>query len=396
MTEDAATAPRGWRERLDTPAAPGLILLALGLTYVLFHLVLLAHGDVTRFIVAGQNHAVDPPKSLYVLKGAGFDGQFEYRLSLAPWDLTSHRGGIELDVPFRVQRITYPVLVWIFSGFGRPAAVPYALIGVNLGALGLLGALGGRLARSYGRHALWGLALGLYFGFVWTLSRDLTELVDAASLVAGIVGVRERKWWLATIGFSAAVLSRETSMAVVAAYGLWQLPRLWRTRRPSRPDLAWAVPLGLFVLWQAYGRWRLGVWPLRSDQANAGRPFVDLGHYTKLWFSHAGDSLPALARATELITVAAAVVAALVLAPWKDREGYLTVSVLALGALGASLSAAVWLGPADLRVLGSLYVLCIIAIMRSKRHWATLVLAGLVAVTVVQVAASAYHRAPIT
>jgi hypothetical protein len=384
------------RERLDRQAVPGLILLGLALTYVLFHLLLSAHGDVTRFIVAGRNHAIDPPKSLYVSKGDGFDGQFAYRLALAPWDLTSHRGGIAIDIPFRVQRITYPALVWVFSFFGRPVLVPYALIGVNLAAITLLGSLGGRLAQSYGRHALWGLALGLYFGFVWTLSRDLTELVDAASLVAGVVGVRERRWWLAAIGFSAAVLSRETSMAVVAAFGLWQLPRLVRTRRPARDDLAWALPLMLFVAWQAYGRWRLGVWPLRSDQANAGKPFVDAAHYLRLWLDHAGDSLPALARATEPITVAIAVVAALVLSPWRDREGYLTLSVAALAALGASLSAAVWIGPADLRVLGSLYVLCLLGVLRSRRHWSTLVLAVIVAATVVQVAAAAYHRAPIT
>jgi hypothetical protein len=383
------------RERLDRPAVPGLVLLALALVYVLFHLVLSAHGDVTRFILAGSNHVIDPPKSLYVSKGAGFDGQFAYRLSLAPWDLTSHRGGVQLDIPFRVQRITYPVLVWICSGFGRPAAVPYAMIAVNLAAIGGLGFLGGRLAQSSGRHALWGLALGLYFGFVWTLSRDLTELVDAASLVAGVVAVREKRWWLAALGFSAAVLSRETSMAVVAAFGLWQLPRLARTRRPALDDVVWALPLVLFVGWQAYGRWRLGVWPLKSDQANAGKPFVDAAHYMKLWLHHAGDSLPALARATEPLTVAAAVIASLVLSPWRDREGYLTLSVAALAGLGASLSAVVWIGPADLRVLGSLYVLCIVGMLRSRRRWATVVLALVVAVTVVQVVAAAYHRVTI-
>ncbi|MDX6256973.1 MAG: hypothetical protein QOJ11_3307 [Frankiales bacterium] len=380
----------------DRPLAPGLILLVLGLGYVVAHLVLSAHGDVTRFIVVGRDGTIDPPRWLHVFPGAGFDGQFEYRLGLAPWDFTSHRGGVRIDVPFRAQRITYPFLVWLASGFGRPRAVPYALVAVNLAALSTLGALGGRLARSYGRHAMWGLALGVYFGFVWTLSRDLTELVDAACLVAGVVGVRERRWWLAALGFSAAVLSRETSLAVVAAYGLWQLPRLRRTRRFTRADLAWGAPVAVFVLWQAYGRWRLGVWPIRSDQSNAGQPFVDLGHYIKLWLSHAFDSFSALARATEILTVFAAVVAALVLAPWRDREGYLTLSVVLLAGLGASLSGAVWMGPADLRVLGSLYVLCVVGVLRSRRPPARWVLTALVAVTAVQVLASAYHRAPIT
>ena len=79
------------------------------------------------------------------------------------------------------------------------------------------------------------------------------------------------------------MLSRETSLAVVLAYGLWQLPRLASDKRPADPTCVWAVPLAAFVLWQAYGRWRLGVWPIRSDQSNAGQPFVDLAHWTKVW-----------------------------------------------------------------------------------------------------------------
>jgi hypothetical protein len=156
------------------------------------------------------------------------------------------------------------------------------------------------------------------------------------------------------------------------------------------------VPLAAFVLWQAYGRWRLGVWPIRSDQHNAGQPFVDLAHYVKLWATHATDNLPSLARFTEPVTVAAAVIAALVLTPWRDREGYLGLGLLLLAGLGASLSAAVWVGPADLRVLASLYVVCVVAMLRSRRHWSTLVLVVVVGVTAVQVLASAYHRAPIT
>lgn len=375
---------------------PALILLALATVYVVLHLALSAHGDITRFIVISQRHVVGPTYAVHVNKGDGFDGQFAYHLALAPWDLTGHRGGIALDVPFRAQRITYPALAWLLSGFGRPAAVPYALVGVNLIAISGLGWLGGRLARGYGRAAAWGIALGLYFGFVWTLSRDLTELTDAACLVAGIVGVREKRWWLGSLGFAAAVLSRETSLIVVLAYGLWQLPRLARTKRPATQDLVWAVPLAAFVLWQAYGRWRLGVWPIRSDQANAGRPFVDLVHYTRFWASHAGDDLTSLIRLTELLTVAAAVVAAVVLAPWRDREGYLGLGVLGLGALGASLSAAVWVGPADLRVLASLYVLCVVAMLRSRRDWSTVVLTLVVAATALQVLASAWHRISLT
>ncbi len=156
------------------------------------------------------------------------------------------------------------------------------------------------------------------------------------------------------------------------------------------------MPLAGFVAWQAYGRWRLGVWPLHSDQANAGQPFQDAVTYMKLLLHHATDSWPALLKATEPITIAIAVLASLALAPWRDREGYLTVGTAALAFLGASLSAQVWIGPADLRVLGSLYVLCLLRLLRAKRHGATIVLGLVVAATVVQTLAAAWHRAPIT
>ena len=72
------------------------------------------------------------------------------------------------------------------------------------------------------------------------------------------------------------------------------------------------------------------------------------------------------------------------------------MGVLLLGALGASLSTAVWIGPADLRVLASLYALCVVAMLRSRRHAATLALSCLVGLTVLQLVVSAYHRVPIT
>ena len=85
-----------WRDR---PAVPAVVLFVLASAYVLLHLDLSAHGDISRFVVAGRHHVVAPTSHLYVDKGDGFDGQFEYRLALAPWDLTGQRGGIVLDGP---------------------------------------------------------------------------------------------------------------------------------------------------------------------------------------------------------------------------------------------------------------------------------------------------------
>jgi hypothetical protein len=45
--------------------------------------------------------------------------------------------------------------------------------------LGLGGAL---LARDSGRHVLWGLVLPGYWGYLWSLGRDLTEISAAGTI----------------------------------------------------------------------------------------------------------------------------------------------------------------------------------------------------------------------
>ena len=45
--------------------------------------------------------------------------------------------------------------------------------------MGVLGLLGGLAAQEAGRHALWGLIVPGFPGFVMTLARDLSEITAA-------------------------------------------------------------------------------------------------------------------------------------------------------------------------------------------------------------------------
>jgi hypothetical protein len=257
-------------DRWETPA-----LLVL-LVSVLFSLGLLTStgGDVSRLVDAGRVFT-DPtrtPPSLTVDSEFGFDGQFYYRLANAPFSTDRFVEGVRFDLPaLRAQRVFYPLLAWGASLGGRPGAVPWALLGVNLAAMAAVGALSGGLARASGHHALWGLLIAAYPGFAYSLSLDLTEIVATACLLAGLLALRRRRYRAATIALVLAVLTRETTVivpvGVLLAWG-WGRTRATTPSRP-RPDARAAatalVALAAFAAWQGWLWHRWGALPLSQS-----------------------------------------------------------------------------------------------------------------------------------
>jgi hypothetical protein len=125
-----------------------------------------------------------------------YDGQFFYRLALAPADLRLEAQGVRLDTALRRQRPGYPALAWLLS-CGRPTLVAWALLVVNVLGLGVLGLLGGLAAQDAGRHAL---TLGeLHVTGALALLGDPRRrlAVPAVALSAG---------WLTTAAFRALVV----------------------------------------------------------------------------------------------------------------------------------------------------------------------------------------------
>ena len=128
------------------------------LVFILVRLLRLADGDVGYFVLAGTEFT-DASAGLPLLDGAGYDGQFFHRLAVNPFDAGDRVAGTVLDSSWRAARIGYPLLAWIVGLSGVPAS--WALVIVNLAAITALGFLGGRIARSAGRDAMWGLLLPL-------------------------------------------------------------------------------------------------------------------------------------------------------------------------------------------------------------------------------------------
>ena len=106
-----------------------------------------------------------------------FDGQFFYRLGLAPFSGQPTVGGVTFDLPaLRGSRWGLGATAFLLS-FGQPVLVPWALLLINAVALVLLAVIGGCFARSSGIPATWGVLLPMWPGFAYTLTLDTSELL---------------------------------------------------------------------------------------------------------------------------------------------------------------------------------------------------------------------------
>lgn len=203
----------------------------------------------------------------------GYDGQYYYRLALDPLTTQATAHGITLDLPaYRQQRIVYPALAWAAAA-GDPQRVPAALVAVNVVGLCAVAAIGGRLAQTAGRHALWGTIFSSYPGFVVTLSRDLTEIAAAALLLAGLLLLRRGNERGGAVGFLLAAFTRETTLIASAATALTR----FAIRPPAiRRWLPFVLPALALVVWQQLLAQRWGATPLSQGVTALDPPLLGL------------------------------------------------------------------------------------------------------------------------
>jgi hypothetical protein len=272
--------PGSFLSRTDRPIVPGLIALLAVIAFVLARWQTWAQANIGRFILVGRHFVAVPsqlPHGIPVAPTYGYDGQFFYRLALNPTNFSHIAYGIRVDQPYRYMRIGYPWLAWLLS-LGQHALVPVVLVVINVVAIGVIGYLGGVLARQGGRHALAGLVLPAYFGLITSVSRDTAEPLAAACLLGGLLAVRARRPLLAGLLLAYGALTRESVMIAVAALAVVQVidvARGRRSMRPGRGDLAWALPAAAFVAWQVVVKLAVGRFPLLVDEGqNTGSPFI--------------------------------------------------------------------------------------------------------------------------
>jgi hypothetical protein len=369
------------RQRLDTPAVPMVVTVLLSTGFVVLRWLDAGHRTLGRFIVAGSKYSTksEIPKGIPIINRSGYDGQFYYRLALDPFNLSRAAYGIRLDSISRVERMAYPFLAWGLA-LGQHDRIPLTLVIVNVVAAGVLGLAGAMLAKTVGRHSAWGLVFPLYWGYLWTLGRDLTELTTAALVVLGLVALlRARPCW-AGLAFLGAVLSKETAVLVV---GTLALTSVWMRVRPSDSaavgdnrrgltwhpsDVAYVIPLVGFVLWQVILFIATTKVPIyKSGGENLGTPVLGLvrgiTHYANLF-----PSTASLLWFGELCLIIVLICAA---ARWRSgappQIRILWVVTIILGLCAAT---GVWLGDVGFRSLDDIYLLCwIVLLYQRTRIW---------------------------
>jgi hypothetical protein len=268
---------RSLASKTDRPILAGLIALLAALAFALARWQTWANGSIGRFILVGRHFSTPSqlPRGIPVAPTYGYDGQFFYRLALAPLNFSRTAYGITMDHPYRYMRIGYPVLTWLVA-LGQHFLVPVMLVAVNVAVIAAIGYLGGIFAQQGGRHAAWGLLLPGYFGLITSLSRDTAEPLAAACLLAGLLAIRARRSVLAAVFLAYGVLTRETVMVAVAAIAVVRILGILRRRHgPGRADLPWVVPTVAFAAWQVVVKAATGSLPLLADGGrNSGAPFI--------------------------------------------------------------------------------------------------------------------------
>ncbi len=232
---------------------PVTVVVAVCLIYVVSVLIS-AKGDPLAFVLLGTRYSAGD------LQGSeGYDGQFAYQIALRPLEASPY-----IDIPaYRYQRILYPLTARLLA-LGQAQLIPWALIAVNVAAIGLGTWATEMLLIELGVSRWYALAYGLYGGQLLALRADLNEpLAQALAQCAMLAWAKERRW-SAIAFFGLAALGKETMLVFLGAYMLYCLVhRDWR----------WMACLGLgalpFIAYQFVLRAWLGSFGVGSGGAGA-------------------------------------------------------------------------------------------------------------------------------
>lgn len=272
----------------------------------------IADWDPTILVAVGEysgptrEFAEEHLGEIYLTPQLGHDGKFFFVQANDPWVLDPETNALVLDRPlYRSQRMFYPVLAG-GAGLFTPQQIVWAMVAVNIVAMGLGTLATSAVAAKMGLSVFWGLAFAFNLGFLMEVSIGGAGVV-AGALAFGAAALIQRgrlSWAVALLVL--AVLAREAMVltAIGCAYWLW-------TRKGDRKHavLAVSLPMGAAALWAIYLRMRI-VWESGAGQIQEiGVPFGGFIEAVGSWV--AGDLLSLATGFVILLILLAFVVRAL-------------------------------------------------------------------------------------
>ncbi len=268
-----------WR----TPVGVAVILCSL---YCAF-MVLRAGGDIQELIrprAAGTQ---------------GYDGQFTAWIAADPVRAEGQIGSVcrhptfgytyqralhrqlgrlfDCEQPaYRYQRILGAALARLLS-FGQAALVPYALLLINLTALGFGTAALAALLRAERVSGWYALIYGLFGGIFFAVRASTTEPLAYGLLLIALLALHRRHFGWSAALFALAALAKEVTLITAAGAAL----ALLLNRQPRRAFLIGLGALLPFVAWQLVLWQWLGSFGIGSGGAGA-TPF-EIVPYNGIW-----------------------------------------------------------------------------------------------------------------
>ncbi|MDQ3052210.1 MAG: hypothetical protein M3Q95_15135 [Bacteroidota bacterium] len=239
----------------------------------------LASGDFSYFFVAGTDF-VDPtatPAPVWVQNGQGYDGQFFYRYALDPFNFNKTDLGITVDlVPYRMQRIMYPVLTWIVSFGGNPVLVPYALILVNVLAFFGILFFSNALLKSLNVTQTTAILPLLLCGIYMSLARDLSEVVELFFFTGSIYYLLRKSYFWFGILAACSILTRETSLVAYLPIVLITFFSNYKTGHLTGKTFFLFLPFFLFAVWKLVIASQTATAAGAVGSGNIGMPFMGM------------------------------------------------------------------------------------------------------------------------
>jgi hypothetical protein len=187
----------------------------------------------------------------------GYDGQWFLGQANDPLILTDL--ATTFDYPrYRSIRVLLPAAGWLFAA-GQPGAIPYALLLVQILAVGLGCAACARLVSAYRRSPWWGATFaiipGVWLGVVYVTAEPL----GVALAALGLTLMLERRYAWAGLAFAAMSLTKETYIAFALGAAVYlAIDSHLRGQRWIRPAAVMVAPAAASLFaWWAYLELRL-------------------------------------------------------------------------------------------------------------------------------------------
>ncbi len=220
----------------------------------LFTLIRLFNANYNEsfFIVAGSDF-VDSNLTLtpiLVQKGQGYDGQFFYKYAINPFNFDGFKYGVRVDLPnYRMQRIGYPLFVWLIA-FGNCKLIPFSLIITNV--LAFIGIIffSIKIVTLYKANLIYSLIPLLFCGLYMSLSRNLSEVFELFCFSGCIYYFIVKKPINFSFFTSITLLTRETSIIAIAPLIFFSIFYVFKNNGKLINILFYLIPITIMLSWK--------------------------------------------------------------------------------------------------------------------------------------------------